>query len=119
MTCWLPLGSVVTPAGLRPAGASASCASMARPAPRSWTCGRAGLAVMELPPGTAAVAELRFNDTVRLGGRGRRFAVDVTGGLGGLLVDLRDVPLRLPDRPDLRAELLETWQTSVWASREP
>ena len=28
--------------------------------------------------------------------RGRHFAIDVTGGLGGLVVDLRDVPLRLP-----------------------
>ena len=48
---------------------------------------------------------------VRLGGRGRHFAIDVTGGLGGLVVDLRDVPLRLPDRADLRGELLEAWQT--------
>ena len=45
--------------------------------------------------------------------RGRHFAIDVTGGLGGLVVDLRDVPLRLPDRADLRGELLESWQTSV------
>jgi hypothetical protein len=37
----------------------------------------------------------------------------VTGGLGGLMVDLRDIPLRLPDRADLRAELLESWQAAV------
>ena len=54
---------------------------------------------------------------MRLGGRGRHFAIDVTGGLGGLLVDLRDVPLRLPDRADLRIELLEAWQAAV-ADRE-
>ena len=29
------------------------------------------------------------------------------------MVDLRDVPLRLPDRADLRGELLESWQTAV------
>jgi hypothetical protein len=69
--------------------------------------------VLHLPPGTTAVAEFRFHDTVRLGGRGRHFALDVTGGLGGLVVDLRDVPLRLPDRADLRGELLEAWQASV------
>ena len=79
------------------------------PAPRSgrharrWSCGRAACRVVDLPPGAAATAEFRFHDTVRLGGRGRHFAIDVTGGLGGLLVDLRDVPLRLPDRADLRA----------------
>ena len=46
------------------------------------------------------MAEFRFRDTVRLGTRGRHFAIPVTGGLGGLVVDLRDVPLRLPDRAD-------------------
>jgi hypothetical protein len=74
---------------------------------------------MDLPPGSAATVDLLFHDTVRLGGRGRRFVVDVTGGLGGLLVDLRDVPLRLPDRADLRAELLESWRASVGGPREP
>jgi hypothetical protein len=60
----------------------------------------------------------RFRDTVRLGGRGRRFAVDVAGGLGGLLVDLRDVPLRLPERQERRRELLEAWQDSLWVTRD-
>ena len=77
-----------------------------------------GLALVDLPPGTSAVAEFKFRDRVRLGTRGRHFAIDVTGGLGGLVVDLRDVPLRLPDRADLRGELLESWQTSVVSGRE-
>jgi len=72
-----------------------------------------GLALADLPPGTAAVAEFRFRDSVSLGTRGRHFAIDVTGGLGGLVVDLRDVPLRLPDRADLRGELLDAWQATV------
>jgi hypothetical protein len=115
----VPLGSVVTPAGLRP-GRSVGVLHLHGPAGSSELELRpGGLAVVDLPPGTTAVAEFHFHETVRLGGRGRRFAVDVTGGLGGLLVDLRDVPLRLPDRSDLRAELHETWQASVWASREP
>jgi hypothetical protein len=33
-------------------------------------------------------------------------------------VDLRDVPLRLPDRADLRGELLESWQATVRAGSE-
>ena len=114
-----PLGSVVTPAGLRP-GRSVGVLRLHGPAgSRDLELQPGGLTVVDLPPGAAAVAELRFHDTVRLGGRGRRFAVDVTGGLGGLLIDLRDVPLRLPDRADLRAEQRETWQASVWAPREP
>ena len=48
------------------------------------------------------------------GARGRHFAVDVAGGLGGLLVDLRDVPLRLPDRADRRRDLLAAWQAALW-----
>ena len=69
--------------------------------------------MVALPPGTTATAEFRFRDGVRLGGRGRHFAVDVSGGLAGLLVDLRDVPMRLPERADRRRELLDAWQTTV------
>jgi hypothetical protein len=73
---------------------------------------------VDLPPGESAVAEFQFRDTVRLGTRGRHFALDVAGGLGGLLVDLRDVPLRLPDRADRRRELLSAWQAALWAGIE-
>jgi hypothetical protein len=38
----------------------------------------------------------------------------VTGGLGGLLVDTRDVPLRLPDRVERRRAQLEAWEQAVW-----
>jgi hypothetical protein len=108
-----PLGTVVTPGGLRHGrsigalrlhGANGAGARELRPG---------DLELVTLPPGDTAVAEFEFHDTVRLGGRGRHFAIDVTGGLGGLLVDLRDVPLRLPDRADLRSEMLEAWQAAV------
>ena len=109
-----PLGTVVTPAGhaagaVRPAR-SRSMAPRARPGSSSIP---AALPSIDLPPGTAAIAEFNFRDSVRLGGRGHHFAIDVTGGLGGLLLDMRDVPLRLPDRADLRGELLETWRIAV------
>jgi hypothetical protein len=77
-----------------------------------------GLELVDLPPGQSAVAEFKFRDAVRLGTRGRHFAVDVAGGLGGLLVDLRDVPLRLPDRSERRRELLAGWQDALWAGKE-
>jgi hypothetical protein len=114
-----PLGSVVTPAGMRPGRSVGALHLHGAGGTRDLELRPGGLSVVDLPPGAAATAELQFHDTVRLGGRGRRFAVDVTGGLGGLLVDLRDVPLELPDRADLRAELLETWQAAVRAPSEP
>jgi hypothetical protein len=77
-----------------------------------------GIELVDLPPGQSAVAEFKFRDAVRLGTRGRHFAVDVAGGLGGLLVDLRDVPLRLPERSERRRELLAGWQDALWAGNE-
>jgi hypothetical protein len=64
------------------------------------------------------VAPCRARQGRGLGTRGRRFAIEVGGGLGGLLVDLRDVPLRLPDRPDRRRELLGAWQRAMWVGLE-
>jgi hypothetical protein len=122
----LPLGTVVMPAGLRPGrnpgtlvlhGDRAGAEGGGR---RDGQVGQiqlqpGGLASIWLGSGASAVAEFRFHDAVRLGGRGRHFAIDVTGGLVGLVVDLRGVPLKLPDRADLRHDLLETWGTAVRA----
>ena len=54
--------------------------------------------------------ELRFRDPIDFGVRARHVGLEVTGGLGGLVVDLRDVPLRLPDRLEPRRDLLASWQ---------
>ena len=113
-----PLGSVVNPAGIR-AGTSAGRLTVhAAGGASDSDLVPGGLELVDLPPGETATAEFAFRDSVRLGARGRRFAVDVSGGLGGLLVDLRDVPLRLPDRLDRRRELLEAWQESLWLTRD-
>ena len=113
-----PLGSVVIPGGIR-AGTSAGRMTVHAGAGSSETdLVPGGLEVVDLPPGEVATAEFHFRDSVRLGTRGRRFAIDVSGGLGGLLVDLRDVPLRLPERMDRRRELLEAWQESLWLTRD-
>jgi hypothetical protein len=113
-----PLGSVVVPNGLR-AGRSAG-----RSAGRLTVRGSAGqteldlvpggLQLVDLPPGQLAVADLRFRDPVGLGTRGRHLTVEVGGGLGGLLIDLRDIPLRLPDRAERRRAMLEAWQAAFW-----
>ena len=106
-----PLGTFVTPAGMRPGRSAGSVVIHATGGSSRLDLMPGGLALVDLPPGTSAVAEFKFRDRVRLGGRGHHFAIDVTGGLAGLVLDLRDVPLKLPDRADLRGELLEAWQT--------
>jgi hypothetical protein len=113
-----PLGTVVTPAGLRAGRSAGSVIVHAPDGPMEIDLAPGGLELVELPPGSTAVAEFKFRDRVRLGGKGRHFAIDVAGGLGGLLVDLRDVPLRLPDRADRRRDLLAAWQASLWAGAE-
>ena len=114
-----PLGTFVTPAGMRP-GRSAGSVVVRGAAGGSTELDLmpGGLALVDLPPGTSGGGRVQVPRPGRLGTRGRHFAIDVTGGLGGLVVDLRDVPLRLPDRADLRGELLESWQTSVVTGRE-
>ncbi len=74
------------------------------------------LRLVDLPPGVPARVEVEMRDGQVLGVRARRIALDVTGGLGGLLVDTREVPLRLPERSERRRALLETWERPVWGS---
>jgi len=113
-----PLASVIIPGGVRAGRSAGRLTVHAGTGTTDLDLVPGSLELVDLPPGEVGTAELRFRDTVRLGGRGRHFAVDVAGGLGGLLLDLRDVPLRLPDRPDRRRELLEAWQDSLWVTRD-
>ena len=69
-----------------------------------------GLQLVDLPPGERAIVEFRFRDPVVLGPGHATSPIDVTAGLGGLLVDLRDVPLRLPERLERRRDLLDRLQ---------
>ena len=109
----VPLGTLVMPAGMRPGRSAGQVTIHGAGAERTRDLLVGELARVELEPGAGVVADFRFRDTVRLGGRGRGFAIEVAGGLGGLLVDLRDVPLRLPDRADGRREQLRAWQAAV------
>lgn len=113
-----PLGSVIVPQGFR-AGRSAGRLTVRGSAGETeLELVPGGLQLVDLPPGEVATAELRFRDPVGLGARGRRLSVEVGGGLGGLLVDLRDVPLRLPDRSERRRAMLAAWQDAFWAAHD-
>ncbi len=72
--------------------------------------------LVDLPPGVTARVDLEVPDGQALGVRAHRISLDVTGGLGGLLVDTRDVALRLPERAERRRALLESWERPVWGA---
>lgn len=110
-----PLGGVVIPGGLRGGLPAGSVVVSGSDGPSRLDLVPGGLEFVDLPPGIVGSADFEFREPVVLGARGRRFQIEVAGGLGGLLVDLRDIPLRLPDRHDLRRELLAGWQDPLWS----
>ncbi len=110
----LPLGCLILPAGVKP-GRAAGRLRLKGAGPVSEIELQAGaVQVVDLPPGRAAKADIDFRDAVRLGARGHHFSLEVTGGLSGLLVDLRDIPLRMSDRPESRRAALDAWQRGMW-----
>jgi hypothetical protein len=114
----LPLGTIVMPRGLRPNHAAGHLYLDAGGARTEVELVAGGLTLVDLPPGVNGTAELAFRGTPELGPRGRRFRVAVSGGLAGLLLDLRDIPLRLPERADRRRELLGTWERALWPEHD-
>lgn len=76
------------------------------------------VAFVDLAPGDQALATLEFKEAVRVGHRARRVTVQVSGGVAGLAVDLRDVPLRLPERRDRRRAALAAWGELAWPGDE-
>jgi hypothetical protein len=114
----LPLGTIVTPRGLRPNRPAGRLVLDTAGARSEVELVAGGFTLVDLPPGARGTAELTFRGTPELGPRGRRFQVAVSGGLAGLLLDLRDIPLRLPERPDRRRELLGTWERALWPERD-
>jgi hypothetical protein len=113
-----PLGSIVVPGGVHAGRSAGRVVVHGGSGSSELELVPGGLQLVDLPPGQLATAEFRFRDPVLLGTRGRRFSIEVAGGLGGLLIDLRDVPLRLPERSERRRELLAAWQAALWTGMD-
>jgi hypothetical protein len=110
----MPLGALILPAGIRPGRSAGKMRLRGAALVSEVELHPGAVQVIDLPPGRGARAELDFRDAVRLGKRGHHFSVDVGGGLSGLLVDLRDIPMRISDRPDSRRAALDAWQRGMW-----
>lgn len=110
----LPLGSAIIASGLRSGRRAGTLRITSGGAISEVPVVPGDIEVVDLPPGLTATAELDLRDGAWLGMRARHISVDVGGGLGGLLVDTRDIPLRLPERSERRRDLLEAWQSPLW-----
>ena len=110
----MPPGCLILPAGIRPGRSAGKMRLRGAALVSEVELHPGAVQVIDLPPGRGARAELDFRDAVRLGKRGHHFSVDVGGGLSGLLVDLRDIPMRISDRPDSRRAALDAWQRGMW-----
>ncbi len=115
----LPLGSVLILAGGRPGreiGKLHVASEWATAEEQPLASGE--LRLVELPPGAPVRVELEVRDGRFGRTRVRRVGFEATGGLAGLLVDTRGVPLRLPQRSERRREVLAQWQRSLWPGAE-
>jgi hypothetical protein len=71
--------------------------------------------LIELAPGAEAIATIERPPS-GLRRMPRRTVVRVSGGLAGLVVDGRGVPLRLPAHGEERRALLGTWHDDLWGA---
>ena len=77
-----------------------------------------GLQLVDLPPGISAHLGLDPGDGTLLGVSGRTLTMDLNGGLGGLFVDTRPIPLDLPTSGEARRSLLAAWEAMAWSGSE-
>ena len=115
--CLLPVGSAVLTGRIGQGGKSCGVLAIATSlGSDELRLEPDGIRLVDLPPGIVARLEIDPEDGVVLGVQGQRLTLEVSGGLGGLLIDTREIPLRLPSG-DERRKQLETWQQPIWGSQ--
>ena len=119
--CLLPLGSAIV-SGTIPerkkgkALASMSVSSVLGDQHLQLDPGR--LQMVDVPPGITAQVSIDPGDGLILGREGGPITMEVRGGLGGLFVDTRPIPLDLPASGEARRSALEAWEAPVWAGSD-
>jgi hypothetical protein len=76
------------------------------------------LQLVDLPPGVSAHVGIDAAESSILGSDGGSIAMELSGGLGGLFVDTRPIPLDLPASGEARRSALEAWEAPTWAGAE-
>jgi len=113
--CLLPLGSLLVTGSLpEPAKGVARLSISTSLGDEELALDPGGLRLVDLPPGIVARLELDPGSGSVLGVAGRPLRLEVSGGLGGLLVDTRATPLALPDSAEQRRAMLEAWEAAAW-----
>lgn len=73
---------------------------------------------LDLPPGIVARLLADPGQGTIFGVAGRQLQLELSGGLGGLLVDTRPIPLELPSSAEQRRVQLEAWEAPAWMGSE-
>jgi hypothetical protein len=118
--CLLPIGSAILTGSLGEAGrATGRLAISSSLGDDEHALDPDQVRFLDLPPGIVARLELDPGQGSLLGVTGRHLQLELSGGLGGLLVDTRPIPLELPAALEARRTLIEGWDASAWSGGEP
>ena len=114
--CLLPIGSTLL-TGDTTVGAQsiATLAITSALGSERLSLGPDQLQTVDLPPGIVARLDIDPGDGTILGVSGHRLALEVSGGLGGLLIDTRPLDLSLPESGESRRAMLEAWERPAWS----
>jgi hypothetical protein len=117
--CLLPLGSALLTGALGEAGKDGGRLTVATSLGEDELPLEPGqVRLVDLPPGIVARIDLDPGSGTVLGVAGRPMRLEVSGGLGGLLVDTRPIPLELPSSAEQRRSTLEAWEVPAWAGTD-
>ncbi len=117
--CLLPVGAALMTGSLGQKGKGRGRMGVSSPmGEQQLTLEPGQLQLVDLPPGIVARIDIDPLEGSILGVSDRHLTLELSGGLGGLLVDTRPIPLVLPASGEPRRTQLETWEAPAWAGLE-